>query len=80
MLFCLCTVVTTRGRSRISTRKGGSYKGVGVRYADFISFFLNVPVFCQEILKQETYVPCFQCILGQCRINKGQKMKRLGNK
>ena len=33
----------TRGRSRISGKGVHMYKGVGVRFADFISFFLNIP-------------------------------------
>ena len=32
-----------RGRSRISGKGVHEYKGVGVRFADFISFFLNMP-------------------------------------
>ena len=32
-----------RGRSRISRKGIHMYKGVGVRFADFISFFLNIP-------------------------------------
>ena len=33
----------TRGGSRISGEGGHMYNGVGVRFADFISFFLNIP-------------------------------------
>ena len=33
----------TRGGSRISGKGVYMYKGVGVRFADFISFFLNIP-------------------------------------
>ena len=33
----------TKGRSRISGKEVHMYKGVGVRLADFISFFLNIP-------------------------------------
>ena len=32
-----------RGGSRISGKGFHMYKGVGVRFADFISFFLNIP-------------------------------------
>ena len=32
-----------RGGSRISGKKVHTYKGVWVRFADFISFFLNIP-------------------------------------
>ena len=32
-----------RGGSRISEKEIYMYKGVGVRFADFISFFLNIP-------------------------------------
>ena len=32
-----------RGGSRISEKGVHMYKGVGVRSADFISFFLNIP-------------------------------------
>ena len=33
----------TRGGSRISGKGGRMYKGMGVCFADFISFFLNIP-------------------------------------
>ena len=33
----------SRGGSRISGKGVRMYKGVGVRFADFISFFLNIP-------------------------------------
>ena len=46
MILVLITgIIHVSGRSRIS-RKGVHmymYKGVGVRFADFISFFLNIP-------------------------------------
>ena len=32
-----------RGRSKISGKGVCIYKGMGVRFADFISFFLNIP-------------------------------------
>ena len=32
-----------RGGSRISVKGVHMYKGVGVCFADFISFFLNIP-------------------------------------
>ena len=51
-LVCLSVVtgkswrlVLHRGGSRISGKGGGGhmYKGVGIRFADFISFFFNIP-------------------------------------
>ena len=36
--------IQTRGRSRFSGKGVYVYKGVGVRLADFISFFLNIHV------------------------------------
>ena len=33
----------SRGGSRISGKGGHIHKGEGVRYDDFISFFLNIP-------------------------------------
>ena len=36
--------VAFRGRSRIFGKGVHMYKGVGVRLADFISFFLNIPL------------------------------------
>ena len=35
--------VEDRGGSRNSGNEVHMYKGVGVRFADFISFFLNIP-------------------------------------
>ena len=32
-----------RGGSRISGKEDHMYKDVGVRFSDFISFFLNIP-------------------------------------
>ena len=39
----LTTSRVLRGGSRISGKGVHMYKGVGVRFADFISFFLNIP-------------------------------------
>ena len=33
----------SRGRSRISGKGVHMYKGVGVRFVEIISFFLNIP-------------------------------------
>ena len=37
-------VLTPRGGSRISGKGVRIYKGMGVRFADFISVFLNIPL------------------------------------
>ena len=44
-VFChlLITFVNSRGRSRISGKEVHIDNGGGVRFADFISFFLNIP-------------------------------------
>ena len=39
--FTVCQF--NRGGFRISGKGVHMYKGVGVRFADFISFFLNIP-------------------------------------
>ena len=39
----LCYCFKNRGGSRISGKGVHMYKGEGVRFADFISFFLNIP-------------------------------------
>ena len=39
----LCLLAYHRGGSRISGKRVQMYKGVGVRFAYFISFFLNIP-------------------------------------
>ena len=36
-------VTSSRGGSRISGKGVHIYKGMGVRFASFISFFLNIP-------------------------------------
>ena len=37
------TFIISSGGSRISGKEVYIYKGSGVRFADFISFFLNIP-------------------------------------
>ena len=41
----LCVLVSSADQVRIQDfwKVGHIYKGVGVRFADFISFFLNIP-------------------------------------
>ena len=43
MDFVACNYIMQRGGSRISGKGVHTYKGVGVRFTDFISFFLNIP-------------------------------------
>ena len=40
-LYPSCVIIS--GRSRISIKGVRMYKGMGVRFADLISFFLNIP-------------------------------------
>ena len=43
MVYCFQKITEDRGGSSVSGKGGRMYKGVGVRFADFIRFFLNIP-------------------------------------